>query len=256
MFGLPLMSRTAAEIRRDVAAAKARDPAARGVGALEILVAWPGVHALLAHRVAHALHDAGVPLLPRVIAALARAITGIEIHPAARIGNGFFIDHGMGVVIGETAEIGDDVTLYQGVTLGGTGFATGKRHPTVQDNVTIGSGAKMLGPITVGHGAKIGANSVVIHDVPPNTTVVGNPGHPVRVEGRRPEGPDTDWIHLPDPVADAIRELASRITALEVAAEEPQEAAGAEIRHLRRRAGPGQPDGRANPSTGPSPAGG
>ena len=128
----------------------------------------------------------GVPLLPRMIAAVARSVTGIEIHPAAMIGDGFFIDHGMGVVIGETAEIGVDVTLYQGVTLGGTGFATGKRHPTVQDNVTIGSGAKLLGPITVGHGAKIGANSVVIHDVPPNSTVVGNPGHPVRVEGRRP----------------------------------------------------------------------
>ena len=116
-------------------------------------------------------------------------MTGIEIHPAAQIGDGLFIDHGMGVVIGETAEIGDDVTLYQGVTLGGTGFATGKRHPTVQDNVTIGSGAKLLGPITIGHGAKIGANSVVIHDVPPNSTVVGNPGHPVRVDGPQARGP-------------------------------------------------------------------
>ena len=186
-------------------------------GPLEILAAWPGVHALLAHRVAHALHNAGVPLLPRIVAYLSRAITGIEIHPAAKIGRGFFIDHGMGVVIGETAELGDDVTLYQGVTLGGTGFATGKRHPTVQDNVTIGSGAKLLGPITVGHGSKIGANSVVIHDVPPNSTVVGNPGHPVRVEGRRPEGPDADWVHLPDPIADAIKSLAGRISALEQA---------------------------------------
>ena len=112
-------------------------------------------------------------------------------------------------MVGETAEIGDDVTLYQGVTLGGTGFATGKRHPTVQDNVTIGSGAKLLGPITVGHGAKIGANSVVITDVPPNSTVVGNPGHVVRVDGRKVEGPDADWIHLPDPVADAIKGLAA-----------------------------------------------
>ena len=143
-----------------------------------------------------------------LIAMLTRALTGIEIHPAARIGEGLFIDHGAGVVIGETAEIGDDVTLYQGVTLGGTGFATGKRHPTVQDNVTIGSGAKLLGPITIGHGAKIGANSVVITDVPPNSTVVGNPGHPVRVDGRRPEGPDADWIHLPDPIAEAIQGLA------------------------------------------------
>ncbi|MDX6642580.1 MAG: serine O-acetyltransferase, partial [Solirubrobacteraceae bacterium] len=125
MFGLGLIARTVAEIRRDVAAAHSRDPAARGVGWVEVLATWPGVHALLAHRVAHALHGVGVPLLPRLIAAIARSATGIEIHPAARIGNGFFIDHGMGVVIGETAEIGDDVTLYQGVTLGGTGFATG-----------------------------------------------------------------------------------------------------------------------------------
>ncbi|MGH2916168.1 MAG: serine O-acetyltransferase EpsC [Solirubrobacteraceae bacterium] len=247
----------AAEIRRDVAAAKSRDPAARGVGSLEILAAWPGVHALLAHRVAHALNAAGVPLAPRLIATTARALTGIEIHPAAAIGRGFFIDHGMGVVIGETAQIGDDVTLYQGVTLGGTGFATGKRHPTVQDNVTIGSGAKLLGPITVGHGAKVGANTVVIHDVPPNTTVVGNPGHPVRVEGRTPEGPDTDWIHLPDPVADAIKGLSARIASLEDAAEHAAGDAGvgAEVRQLRRAAG-GQPDGRSNPSLGPSPAGG
>lgn len=215
MFGLGLVARTVAEIRQDVAAAHSRDPAASGVGWLEILVTWPGVHALLAHRVAHALHGVSVPLLPRLIAALARSATGIEIHPAARIGNGFFIDHGMGVVIGETAEIGADVTLYQGVTLGGTGFATGKRHPTVQDNVTIGSGAKLLGPITVGHGSKVGANSVVIHDVPANSTVVGNPGHPVRVEGRRPEGPDADWVHLPDPIADAIKALASRIAEVE-----------------------------------------
>ena len=138
----------------------------------EILLTWPGVHALLAHRVAHALHRAGVPILPRLIAAISRSITGIEIHPAVVIGCGLFIDHGMGVVIGETAEIGDNVTLYQGVTLGGTGFSTGKRHPTIEDNVTIGSGAKLLGPITVGHGSKVGANTVIIHDVPANCTVV------------------------------------------------------------------------------------
>jgi serine O-acetyltransferase len=203
------------EIRRDVRAAQERDPAARDVGSSEILAIWPGVHAVLAHRVAHALYDAHIPLLPRLIAGVARLLTGIEIHPAAQIGRGLFIDHGMGVVIGETAEIGDDVTLYQGVTLGGTGFACGKRHPTVEDNVTIGSGAKLLGPIRVGHGSKIGANSVVIHDVPPNSTVVGNPGHPVRIDGRRPEGPDADWAHLPDPISDAIKGLASRIGALE-----------------------------------------
>ena len=259
MLGLRLIARTAAEIRRDVAAVKARDPAAQGVGTVQILASWPGVHALLAHRVAHALYGAGARAVARGIAAVARSITGIEIHPAACIGDGFFVDHGMGVVVGETAEIGDNVTLYQGVTLGGTGFATGKRHPTVQDNVTVGSGAKLLGPITVGHGAKVGANSVVIHDVPPHATVVGNPGHPVRVEGRRPEGPDADWIHLPDPVAEAIKGLSSRIAALEADAATPPPANGG-LRRPGRTAdgdeGTGQPDGRANPSVGPNPAGG
>jgi serine O-acetyltransferase len=180
-----------------------------------MLATWPGIQALLTHRVAHALHEAGIPALPRALAFAARTLTGIEIHPAASIGDGLFIDHGSGVVIGETARIGNDVTLYQGVTLGGTGFATGKRHPTVEDNVTIGSGAKLLGPITIGHGAKIGANSVVVSDIPANTTVVGVPGHPVRVDGRRVEGPDTDWIHLPDPVADAMRALSARVAELE-----------------------------------------
>jgi serine O-acetyltransferase len=240
MPGLRAFRRIVAEVASDIAAIKTRDPAARDVGTLEILAAWPGLHALLAHRLAHALYGAGVPFAPRLIAAAARSLTGVEIHPAARIGARFVVDHGMGVVIGETAEIGDDVTLYQGVTLGGTGFATGKRHPTVQDNVTVGSGAKMLGPITIGHGAKIGANTVVIHDVPPNTTVVGNPGHPVRVEGRRPEGPDADWIHLPDPVAEAIRGLSSRIAAIEAGSADA----------------PSQSDGRSNPSVGPNPAGG
>src|SRR5436190_1984734 len=215
MLGLGSLRRVAGEVRRDIAAASARDPAAKGVSPLEILAAWPGVHALLSHRVAHALQGAGMPLAPRTIAYLSRSLTGIEIHPAARIGDGLFIDHGMGVVIGETAEVGDNVTMYQGVTLGGTGFATGKRHPTVECNVTIGSGAKLLGPITIGHGAKIGANAVVIHDVPPNSTVVGNPGHPVRIEGRRPEGPDADWVHLPDPIADALKQLSRRIKELE-----------------------------------------
>jgi serine O-acetyltransferase len=222
------------EVHRDVQAARARDPAARDASSLEILAAWPGVHALLAHRVAHALAEAGVPLAPRVLAYAARAVTGIEIHPSARVGDGLFIDHGVGVVIGETAEVGEDVTLYQGVTLGGTGFATGKRHPTVQDNVTIGSGAKLLGPITIGHGAKIGANAVVIHDVPPHSTVVGNPGHPVRVDGRRPEGPDADWVHLPDPIADALSGLSQRLAALEAAREQPP----AEVVPLRPRRGP------------------
>src|SRR5437763_3194671 len=232
MLGLGTLARVLGEVRRDVAAARERDPAARGVAPAEILASWPGVHALLAHRVAHGLHEVGVPLVPRGLATASRALTGIEIHPSAHIGDGCFIDHGMGVVIGETAKIGDDVTLYQGVTLGGTGFATGKRHPTVEDNVTIGSGAKLLGPITVGHGSKIGAGSVVIHDVPPNSTVVGNPGHPVRVEGRRPEGPDADWVHLPDPIADAIKGLANRISALEQAVREAGQGE-AEVHPLR-----------------------
>jgi serine O-acetyltransferase len=210
-----VIRRIAREIRADVSAARDRDPAAQGVSSFEILTAWAGVQALLAHRAAHALREAGVPLAPRVIAYLTRAVTGIEIHPAAKIGPEFFIDHGAGVVIGETAEIGCCVTLYQGVTLGGTGFQPGKRHPTLGDNVTVGSGAKLLGPIDVADGAKIGANTVVVEDVPPGATVVGNPGHPVRVEGRRPEGPDADWIHLPDPIADAIKTLAERIAQLE-----------------------------------------
>ena len=246
MLGLDTLARVVGEVRRDVAAAHARDPAARGVSSIEILASWPGVQAVLAHRVAHGLHGVGVPVVPRTLSILSRAWTGVEIHPAAKIGQGFFIDHAAGVVIGETAEIGDDVTLYQGVTLGGTGFQTGKRHPTLQDNVTVGAGAKLLGAITVGHGAKIGANTVVINDVPPNTTVVGNPGHPVRVEGKRPEGPDTDWIHLPDPIADAINRLSARIAELE---REVAELSGserekvAEVRPLR-------------PAQGPSPAGG
>ncbi|CAA9471299.1 MAG: Serine acetyltransferase [uncultured Solirubrobacteraceae bacterium] len=215
MLGLGTLKRVAGELRRDVDAVRDRDPAARGASSPEIIAIWPGVHALLTHRVAHALDSAGLPIVPRVLAHGARMATGIEIHPAARIGDGLFVDHGSGVVIGETAQVGDNVTIYQGVTLGGTGFATGKRHPTVEDNVTIGAGAQLLGPITVGHGAKIGANAVVIHDVPPNSTVVGNPGHPVRVEGRRPEGPDADWVHLPDPIADALKGMSRRVAELE-----------------------------------------
>ena len=231
---LKAIRRVSGELRRDIAAVRQRDPAAAAVSTAEILTQWPGLHALLMHRVAHALVMAEVPVLPRGIAYFSRALTGIEIHPRARIGDGMFIDHGIGVVIGETAEVGDNVTLYQGVTLGGTGFETGKRHPTVQANVTIG------------HGAKIGANTVVIHDAPPNSTVVGNPGHPVRVEGRKPEGPDADWVHLPDPIADALKQMARRIADLErevatLRGEDPGKIA--EVVPLRT-------------SRGPSPAGG
>src|ERR687884_1031928 len=215
MIGLGTLARVVRELRHDLTAAQERDPAARSLGRVEILLTYGGVQALLTHRVAHALHEVGVPLLPHVISNTSKMITGVEIHPAAEIGDSLLIDHGSGVVIGETAEIGNNVTLYQGVTLGGTGFARGKRHPTVEDDVIIGSGAKLLGPISVGRGAKVGANTVVIHDVPANSTVVGNPGHPVRVEGRRPGGADADWAHLPDPVADAIKALAARVAELE-----------------------------------------
>lgn len=246
MLGLGFLMSAARELQRDVTAAHDRDPAARGVGSLSILAGWPGVQAVLSHRVAHGLHRRGVPVLPRTLALTSRMLTGIEIHPAARIGRSLFIDHGAGVVIGETAHIDDDVTLYQGVTLGGTGFATGKRHPTIERNVTVGAGAKLLGAITVGHGAKIGANTVVVHDVPPHSTVVGIPGHPVRIDGRRPEGPDADWVHLPDPIADAIKALSLRIAELEgqvAALRGAEPGPQGEVRPLR-------------PMRGPNPAGG
>ncbi len=244
MAGFDTLRRVAREIRSDIASARDRDPAARGVGSLEILINWGGVQAILAYRVAHALQEAGVPVAPMALSYASRAVTGVEIHPAAQIGEDFFIDHGSGVVIGETAEIGDRVTLYQGVTLGGTGFARGKRHPTIEDDVTIGSGAKLLGPVTVGHCAKVGANTVVIDDVPMDSTVVGNPGHPVRVEGRRVEGPDADWIHLPDPVADAIKGLAERIAALETRiAELDGKPTEGDVRELRPKQGPSSAGG-------------
>jgi serine O-acetyltransferase len=233
------------EVRADVSTARDRDPAAQGVSTFEILSSWAGVQALLAHRAAHVLLEAGVPVLPRTIAYVTRAVTGVEIHPAAQIGTEFFIDHGSGVVIGETARIGDRVTLYQGVTLGGTGFQRGKRHPTLGDNVTVGSGAKLLGPIAVGDGAKVGANTVVVEDVPPGATVVGNPGHPVRVEGKRVEGPDADWIHLPDPIADAIKGLSERIAELEQ-----------RLAELDGGNGPTSDSAEIRSRTGRSPAGG
>ncbi len=205
-----------------------------------MLLTYGGVQALLAHRVSHALYEAGMPVVPRALANVTKVVTGIEIHPAARIGEGLFIDHGSGVVIGETAELGDAVTLYQGVTLGGTGFERGKRHPTVGSGAIIGAGAKLLGPIKVGERARVGANSVVIHDVPADATVVGNPGHPVRVNGRKPKGPDADWAHLPDPVADAMRGMANRLNGLEeiVAELTGRKPEGAEVKPLRPRRGP------------------
>jgi serine O-acetyltransferase len=240
VIGVGTFRRVTREVREDLTAAQERDPAARSVGRVETLLTYGGVQALLSHRITHVMHQAGVPLAPRLLANVTRVVTGIEIHPAAKIGRGLFIDHGSGVVIGETAEVGDDVTMYQGVTLGGTGFARGKRHPTVGDQVMIGAGSKLLGPIVVGERSKIGANSVVIHDVPANSTVVGNPGHPVRVDGKKLSGPDADWIHLPDPVADAIRGLANRLTEVEelladLTGRKPQ---SAEVEPLKRRRGP------------------
>jgi serine O-acetyltransferase len=231
---MPFMFR---KLRADIACILERDPAARS--AWEVLTCYPGLHAIYIHKLSHWFWRHHLRWLGRFTSHLGRWLTGIEIHPGARIGGCVFIDHGMGVVIGETAEVGEDVTIYQGVTLGGTGFARGKRHPTVGDEVMIGAGAALLGPIVVGERAKIGANSVVIHDVPPNSTVVGNPGHPVRVDGRKPEGPDADWVHLPDPVADAISGLANRLNELEeLVAEQTGRKPSAEARPLQRRGGP------------------
>jgi serine O-acetyltransferase len=199
--------------RRDVRAVRERDPAA--TSAVEIITSYSGLHALWLHRLAHPLYEHHVPLAPRWISQASRFATGIEIHPGARIGESFFIDHGAGVVIGETTEVGDNVTLYQGVTLGGTGKETGKRHPTLGDNVVVGAGAKLLGSIRIGDNARIGAGSVVVHDVPRNSTVVGNPGHPVLLDGQRVGIPDIDYTHLPDPVAEAMRCLVRRIVELE-----------------------------------------
>ena len=187
------------------------DPAAKS--RLEIVLCYPGFHAVLLHRVAHRLYKAGVPLLPRVISQFSRFLTGIEIHPGATIGRRFFIDHGMGVVIGETAEIGDDVLLYQGVTLGGTGNEQGKRHPTIGNNVVIGTGAKVLGSIAIGNNVKIGAGSVVVRPVPDYSTVVGIPGRIVRMRAI-PAGV-LDHGSLPDPEGQEIEDLKERVAQLE-----------------------------------------
>ncbi|NLZ38548.1 MAG: serine O-acetyltransferase [Firmicutes bacterium] len=196
-------------LKKDVKAIFERDPAAKSI--LEVLLCYPGLHALWFHRLAHRLHRWGLVLLPRLISQLSRFLTGIEIHPGAKIGEGFFIDHGMGVVIGETTEIGDNVTIYQGVTLGGTGKEKGKRHPTIGNNVVIGTGAKILGPIKIGDNVKIGAGSVVLRDVPSNTTVVGVPGRVVVYEGERVPSIDLHHEKLPDPVAEALQRLQSQI---------------------------------------------
>lgn len=189
-------------IREDLRAVFERDPAARGT--LEVLLTYSGFHALLAYRVAHRLKKWHIPLIPRAISQMARLLTGIEIHPVATIGTGFFIDHGMGVVIGETAEIGDHVTLFQGVTLGGTGKERGKRHPTLGNHVVVGAGAKILGGIKVGDHVKVGANSVVLKSVPPNSTVIGVPARVIKMEGERLPEATMDHINIPDPIAERL----------------------------------------------------
>jgi serine O-acetyltransferase len=199
-------------IREEIQNIFREDPAANSW--LEIVLCYPGFHAIVLHRLAHPLFRAGVPLLPRVISQFARFLTGIEIHPGATIGRRFFIDHGMGVVIGETAEVGDDVLVYQGVTLGGTGKERGKRHPTIGDNVVIGTGAKVLGNIVIGHDSKIGAGSVVLAAVPPHSTVVGIPGRVVRARGVEPDQ-KLEHCNMPDPEGDIIRSLTKRIEQLE-----------------------------------------
>jgi serine O-acetyltransferase len=198
-----------ASIKKDIKAAFEHDPAA--VNTLEILLAYPGFHARQWHRLAHTLFNWHVPVLPRLISHISRFLTGIEIHPGATIGEGFFVDHGMGVVIGETSVIGDNVTLYQGVTLGGTSQQKKKRHPTLGNNVVVGVGAQVIGDITIGDNAKVGAGSVVISSVPPNATVVGVPGRVVAMRN-----PDTDTVEkLPDPVGERLDKLEKRLNELE-----------------------------------------
>ncbi len=192
-----------------------RDPAARGCwGRLEVLLTYSGFHAIVMHRFTHFLHKLHIPFIPRLLSQISRFVTGIEIHPAAKIGRGFFIDHGMSVVIGETTEIGDNVTLFQAVTLGGTGKEKGKRHPTLKNNVVVGAGAKVLGNITIGTDVYIGANAVVLKDIPDNCTVVGVPGRIVKRKGKR-SSLTLDHVHIPDPIRERLEYLQEQITCIE-----------------------------------------
>ena len=196
----------------EIKAAQDRDPAAKS--SWEILLLYPGVHAIIAYRISNLLWRIKIPFFPRLLSQLARFLTGVEIHPGAAIGRGLFIDHGMGVVIGETTIIKDNVTLFQGVTLGGTGKETGKRHPTLGDNVVVGTGAKVLGNIQVGSNSYVGANAVVIKSVPPNATVVGVPGHITKQDGKKIDI-ELDHIHVSDPMMQNVVELLKRIKILE-----------------------------------------
>jgi serine O-acetyltransferase len=217
------MSHPFRKIGNDFRAALSMDPAA--TSRLEVALTYAGFHALLFHRFAHWLWEKRIPFIPRALSQVARFITGIEIHPGAVIGSGLFIDHGMGVVIGETTEIGDNVTLFQGVTLGGTGKQRGKRHPTLGSHVVVGAGAKVLGPIKIGDYVKIGANSVVLQDVPDHSTVVGIPGKIVRIKDERmPDEALLDHIHIPDPIADRFIDLQVQIDMLKK-----------EVEHLRQK---------------------
>ena len=205
-------------LKDDIRVVFERDPAAKST--MEVILCYPGFHAVILHRIAHYLYNKKLILLPRLISQFNRFITGIEIHPGARIGRGFFIYHGMGIVIGETTEIGDNVTLYQGVTLGGTGKEKGKRHPTIGNNVVIGAGAKILGPFKIGDNVKIGAGAVVLKEIPPNSTVVGVPGRIVVRDV--PDYTSADFVEvdlkhheLPDPVADMLKCLQKKIKELE-----------------------------------------
>lgn len=209
-----------AAVKEDVAAVRDRDPAAKSD--MEVLLLYSGVHALIAHRIAHNLYKKEHFFSARAISQFAKMLTGIEIHPGAKIGKGFVIDHGSGVVIGETAEIGDNCTIYQGVTLGGTGKDVGKRHPTLGNNVMVGAGAKVLGPFYIGDNTKIAANAVVLKEIPDNCTAVGIPAKIVRREGVKVES-DLDQIHIPDPVAQELRRLEEKINALEAELEKKKE---------------------------------
>jgi serine O-acetyltransferase len=205
-------------LRRDIRAALERDPAARS--ALEVLLCYPGVHVLIFYRVAHRLWLRGWTTTARFLMHIARFLTGIEIHPAAKLGPGLFIDHGMGVVIGETAEVGENVTLLQGVTLGGTSLKREKRHPTLGNNVVVGAGAKIIGAFRIGDGSRIGAGSVVVREVPPNSVVVGVPGRITHRDGQRVAGQiDLNQTDLPDPVTRALEHLVERVRALEAEVE-------------------------------------
>lgn len=207
-------------IRSDVRAAKERDPAARST--LEIILCYPGVHAIWGHRVSHWLWQRGARLPARAFAEFVRMVTGVELHPAAVLGSGVFIDHATGVVIGETAKVGDDVTIYQGVTLGGISLDAGKRHPTIGDRVTIGAGAKILGPITIGEDSRIGANAVVVKPVPPRSVVVGVPGQVID-RGQQPTPVRGDTGSMPDLVGVSLQSLLTRVATLEALVHAPRE---------------------------------